>query len=94
MVTFHVSFQIGVLSESLSTLGARESVFVLVREMNHLAEQQRLISISADSQYLVFLQSVFPPESFSTEATLVRGLASVGHHMLPGFKQVIRRRNT
>jgi len=67
MVTFHVSLQIGVLSESFSTLGARESVFVLVREMNHL----------------VFLQSVFPPESFSTEATFVRGLASVGHHMLP-----------
>ena len=36
MVAFHVSFKIGVLSESLSTFRARESVFVLVREMNHL----------------------------------------------------------
>ena len=36
MVTFHVSFKIGVLSESLSAFRARESVFVLVREMNHL----------------------------------------------------------
>ena len=37
-------------------------------------------------QYLVFLQSVFPPETFSTEATFVRSFASVCHHMLPEFK--------
>lgn len=36
MVSFHVRFQIGVLSESLSTFRARESVFLLIGEMNHL----------------------------------------------------------
>jgi len=70
MVTFHVCLKIGLLSESLSTFKARESVFVLVWEMN----------------YLVFLQSVFPPETFSTEATFMRSFASVCHHMLPEFK--------
>ena len=40
MVTFHVCLKIGLLSESLSTFRARESVFVLVWEMNHLGEKQ------------------------------------------------------
>ena len=40
MVSFHVRFQIGVLSEPLSTFRAWESVFLLVGEMNHLGERQ------------------------------------------------------
>ena len=40
MVSFHVRFQIGVLSEPLSTFRAGESVFLLIGEMNHLREKQ------------------------------------------------------